>query len=83
MPYARKWIPAVMAIAHVIRADRCDKSAAMRQLEAAAREGALRWFRAVAIGGIGMRRCLGLISPNCGRYRPTKWIRSLIKKRRH
>jgi hypothetical protein len=43
MPYARKWIPAVAAVAHVIRADGCDRSAAMRQIESAVREGAFRW----------------------------------------
>ena len=45
MPYARKWIPAVTAIAQVMRIDGCDRSAAMRQIESAAREGALRWLR--------------------------------------
>jgi hypothetical protein len=45
MPYIGKWIPAVAAIAHAIRADGCDKAAAMRQIEAAVRDGALRWVR--------------------------------------
>jgi hypothetical protein len=45
MPYARTWIPAVAAVAHVIRADGCDRSAAMRQIESAVLEGALRWAR--------------------------------------
>jgi hypothetical protein len=45
MRYVRKWIPAVAAIKHVIRADGCDRSAAMRQIESAVREGALHWAR--------------------------------------
>jgi hypothetical protein len=35
----------VVAVAYVMRADRCDRAAAMSQIEAAALEGALRWVR--------------------------------------
>jgi hypothetical protein len=43
MPYIGKWIPALFAIAHVMRADGSDRAAATRQIEAAVRDGALRW----------------------------------------
>jgi hypothetical protein len=45
MPYISKWMPAVLAIAHVMRTDGCDRSAAMHQIKAAAFDRALRWFR--------------------------------------
>ena len=43
MPYVSKRIWAIAAIAYVIRIDGCDKAAAMRQIETAALDGALRW----------------------------------------
>ena len=45
MPYVRNRIPAVVAIAYVMRVDKCDRAAAIRQIEAAALDGALRWVR--------------------------------------
>jgi hypothetical protein len=43
MPYVRQRVPAIMAVAYVMRIDKCDRAAAMRQIEAAALDGALRW----------------------------------------
>jgi hypothetical protein len=45
MPYISKWVSAALAIAHVMRREKCDRAAAMQQIEAAARDGALRWVR--------------------------------------
>jgi hypothetical protein len=45
MPYVRQRVPAVVAVAYVMRSDRCDRAVAMRQIEAAALDGALRWVR--------------------------------------
>lgn len=45
MPYQNKWIPAAAAAAHVMQVDGCDRLAAMCQIEAAARDGELRWVR--------------------------------------
>jgi hypothetical protein len=38
-------MPAVDAVAHIIRTDGCDKAGAMRQIEAAVRDGVLRWVK--------------------------------------
>jgi hypothetical protein len=45
MPYVSKRIPVIAAIAYVMRVEGCDRAAAMRQIEAAALDGAFRWVR--------------------------------------
>jgi len=45
MPYVGKWIPAIVAIAYVTRVEKCDRATAIRQIETAVRDGALRWVR--------------------------------------
>jgi hypothetical protein len=45
MPYIGKWVPAIVALAYVMRIERCDRATAIGQIETAARDGALRWVR--------------------------------------
>ena len=45
MPYTSKWVSGVLAVAYVMRVGTCDRAAAMRQIKAAALDGALRWVR--------------------------------------
>ncbi len=43
MPYVSKWISAIEAVAWVMRADHCSRADAVRQIEAAVQDGALRF----------------------------------------
>jgi hypothetical protein len=62
MSYTSEWMPAVDTIAHIIRTDGCDKAGATQQIEAAVRDGVLRWVKGGAIVRTGTRRYLALIS---------------------
>jgi hypothetical protein len=58
MPYISKWVSAIAAIAHVMRIEKCESAAAMRQIETAAFDRVLRFSDLViTILGLG---CTGV-----------------------